>query len=114
MTYAYGALGGTYATQIVQKGEAATRPDDPKANGFDFLGWYTEEGCPAGSEYDFGKTVTADMTLYAKWGGTSYNAVITDEKGGQFGGGQCAHALVLRHIQPRGYFRPAEWEDRDE
>lgn len=39
VTYAYGALGGTYATQIVQAGEAAIRPDDPIREGYTFIGW---------------------------------------------------------------------------
>ena len=81
VTYAYGALGGTYATQIVQAGEAAIRPTDPKVNGFTFLGWYTDAGCTDGNEYDFTVPVTADFTLYAKWEGTYYGIRITDKDG---------------------------------
>ena len=39
VTYAYGALGGIYAKQIVQAGEAAIRPDDPIRGGYTFIGW---------------------------------------------------------------------------
>lgn len=39
VTYAYGALGGTYATQIVQAGEKAiTAPADPTREGYTFIG----------------------------------------------------------------------------
>lgn len=81
VTYAYGALGGTYATQIVQAGEKAIRPTEPKVNGFTFGGWYTDENCTDGSEYDFETPVTANFTLYAKWEGTFYGIRITDKDG---------------------------------
>lgn len=56
VTYDYGKAGGTYATQIVQKGEAAIRPADPKLNGFDFGDWLLKNGTP----YDFDTPVTGD------------------------------------------------------
>ena len=62
VTYDYGKADGTYAIQIVQKGEAAIRPADPKLNGFDFSGWL-ENGTP----YDFSAPVTGDLTLTAGW-----------------------------------------------
>ena len=81
VTYAYGELGGIYAQQIVQTGETAIRPTDPKVNGFTFCGWYTDAGCTDGNEYDFTVPVTADFTLYAKWEGTYYGIRITDKDG---------------------------------
>ena len=81
VTYGYGELGGIYAQQIVQTGETAIRPTDPKVNGFTFLGWYTDAGCTDGNEYDFTVPVTADFTLYAKWEGTYYGIRITDKDG---------------------------------
>lgn len=62
VTYDYGKADGTYAIQIVQKGEAAIRPADPKLNGFDFSGWL-ENGTP----YGFTAPVTGDLTLTAGW-----------------------------------------------
>ena len=62
VTYDYGKADGTYAIQIVQKGEAAVRPADPKLNGFDFSGWL-ENGTP----YNFTAPVTGDLTLTAGW-----------------------------------------------
>ena len=81
VTYAYGELGGTYATQIVQTGETAIRPTEPKVNGFTFCGWYTDEACTDESKYDFETPVTAGFTLYAKWEGTYYGIRITDKDG---------------------------------
>ena len=81
VTYEYGKLDGIYAKQIVQTGETAIRPTDPKVNGFTFLGWYTDAGCTDGNEYDFTVPVTADFTLYAKWEGTYYGIRITDKDG---------------------------------
>ena len=58
VTYAYGALGGTYATQIVQAGETAIRPDDPKRGGYQFIGW--DKAIPA--------TMPAEnITITARW-----------------------------------------------
>lgn len=58
VTYAYGALGGTYATQIVQAGKAAIRPDDPIRGGYTFIGW--DKAIPA--------TMPAEnITITARW-----------------------------------------------
>ena len=56
--YKYGELGGTYATQIVQAGEAAIRPDDPIRGGYTFNGW--DKAIPA--------TMPAEnITITARW-----------------------------------------------
>ena len=58
VTYAYGALGGTYATQIVQAGETAIRPDDPIRGGYTFIGW--DKAIPT--------TMPAEnITITARW-----------------------------------------------
>ena len=84
VTYGYGELGGIYAQQIVQTGETAIRPTDPKVNGFTFCGWYKDETCTDESKYDFETPVTAGFTLYAKWEGTYYGIRITDKDGEVF------------------------------
>lgn len=53
-------------SQFVHGGESATRPEDPDKVGYAFDGWYTQAG-GAGEAYDFDSTVTAPMTLHAKW-----------------------------------------------
>ena len=62
VTYVYGALGGTYATQIVQAGEKAIEPDVPSRQGYRFTDWYLDD-----TKYDFNTAVTEDMTLTARW-----------------------------------------------
>ena len=75
VTYAYGALGGTYATQIVQTGETAIEPDVPSRQGYQFTDWYLDD-----TKYDFNTAVTGNMTLTAKWTANSYT--ITFDTGG--------------------------------
>ena len=58
VTYKHGELGGTYATQIVQAGEAAIRPDDPIRGGYTFIGW--DKAIPT--------TMPAEnITITARW-----------------------------------------------
>ena len=76
VTYAYGALGGTYATQIVQAGEKAIEPDVPSRQGYQFTDWYLDN-----TRYDFNTAVTKDMTLTAKWTVNSYT-ITFDTDGG--------------------------------
>ena len=73
VTYAYGALGGTYATQIVQAGEKAiTAPADPTREGYTFIGW--DKAIPA--------TMPAEnMTLTAQWRINQYT-ITFDTDGG--------------------------------
>lgn len=70
-----------YAKQIVQTGEKAVKPDDPKVNGLTFGGWYTDEDCTDGNEYNFTAPVTKGMTLTAKWTANSYT-IAFDTNGG--------------------------------
>ena len=76
VTYAYGALGGTYATQIVQTGEKAIEPDVPSRQGYQFTDWYLDD-----TKYDFAAPVTGNMTLTAKWTANSYT-IAFDTNGG--------------------------------
>ena len=51
--------------KVVQYDEKAKKPDDPKAEGFTFKGWYTaSEG---GTEFNFGTGITEDTELFAHW-----------------------------------------------
>ncbi len=51
----------------VDVGSTVNAPAAPAEEGWDFEGWFTDEKCTAGNEYDFSTAVTADMTLHAKW-----------------------------------------------
>ena len=78
VTYAYGALGGTYATQIVQAGEAAIEPDVPSRQGYQFTDWYLDD-----TKYDFNTAVTGNMTLTAKWTANSYTIAFDTDGGSE-------------------------------
>ena len=42
-----------------------TRPDDPSREGYVFGGWYVDDAYTI--PYDFGRAITGDLTIYAKW-----------------------------------------------
>ena len=78
VTYAYGALGGTYATQIVQTDEKAIEPDVPSRQGYQFTDWYLDD-----TKYDFNTAVTGNMTLTAKWTANSYTITFDTDGGSE-------------------------------
>ena len=53
------------STQPVQYGEKVRQPADPKAEGYQFDGWYTQEN--GGVPFDFNQKITKDVTVYAHW-----------------------------------------------
>lgn len=55
---------GTFTSQKIAKGDAITKPADPRKDGYDFDGWYTslDEKWPFS-----GNVVTRDMTLTARY-----------------------------------------------
>jgi len=52
-------------SKVVQHGGTVTPPDDPKADGYRFEGWYTQEN--GGELFDFEQEITKDVTVYAHW-----------------------------------------------
>ena len=52
-------------SKVVQHGGTVTPPDDPKADGYQFDGWYTKEN--GGVPFDFEQEITKDVTVYAHW-----------------------------------------------
>ena len=69
MTVEFDSCGGTPVDSIiVEKGEKISKPQDPTRDGYTFVGWYVD-----GEEWSFiGYTVTANMTLEAKWEPNTY------------------------------------------
>ncbi|QUY18708.1 InlB B-repeat-containing protein [Treponema vincentii] len=66
-TVTFDAQGGS-AVAPIQAGQGKTiaQPADPAKDGFTFGGWYKESACT--TPWNFATdTVTADITLYAKW-----------------------------------------------
>ena len=54
------------STQQVEDGKAAVKPEEPTKDGYSFKGWYADAELT--DEFDFGAAITADTTVYAKWG----------------------------------------------
>ena len=73
---------GSSSNSAVFKGNKLVKPADPTREGYAFAGWYTDEACT--KAYDFSASVTADMTLYAKW---TKKAVDNGGNGGSANGG---------------------------
>jgi uncharacterized repeat protein (TIGR02543 family) len=65
VTFDMHGVGAAPDTEVVGKGLAATRPDDPSASGYTFGGWYVDSACT--EAYDFDTPVIGDLTLHAKW-----------------------------------------------
>jgi len=63
----FNSKGGTPVdAQPLTKGEKAIYPwNDPNRFGYTFGGWFIEDECENG--YDFDTAVTSNITLYAKW-----------------------------------------------
>ena len=72
-TITYKTLGGTsVASQTIGEGEKFTKPTDPtKASTeyeeYQFGGWYLDENCSDGKEFNFDNNITSNITVYAKW-----------------------------------------------
>ena len=54
--------GSTVKAQTIETGKVATKPTDPKKEGYVFKGWYLGD-----NEFNFSTTITKDITLTAKW-----------------------------------------------
>lgn len=63
--------GATLAAQSVQVGDKVKDPATLARVGYTFDGWYTDSTCRNVWDFSSG-TVTADMTLYAKWTPVTY------------------------------------------
>ncbi len=55
----------TNESLVVSEGQSAQKPDDPTAEGYEFVNWYTTDSYT--DLYDFGTPVTGNITVYAKW-----------------------------------------------
>ena len=52
-------------SKVVEYEGIVTPPADPKAEGYQFDGWYTQEN--GGVPFDFNQKITKDVTVYAHW-----------------------------------------------
>ena len=58
--------GSGTTTAEVEEGMVIPRPEAPTREGYIFIGWYTDEACTMGWNFDIDKP-TSDMTLYGGW-----------------------------------------------
>lgn len=73
--------GSVIAPVKVKEGEKVSRPADPTKSGWSFAGWYADEG--TSTAFDFGKPITGDTTVYAKWNREMREFVVAfDSSGG--------------------------------
>lgn len=56
---------GKIKSQSVKKGQTASEPEEPKAEGYSFEGWYSDNKFE--NEFKFDEPITKDTTIYAKW-----------------------------------------------
>lgn len=80
-TVTFDANGGTPAllTKAVPHDAVVAQPGNPLLEGYDFLGWYTEQ--TNGIKWNFNTSVTADMTLWAHWKIKTYAATFHPNNG---------------------------------
>lgn len=64
--------GSDVASQLIEQGQPASKPEDPTKAGYKFVGWYTDQKLSI--PYDFNTPVTENITLYPKWEAESIEA----------------------------------------
>ena len=83
-TVSFNSNGGSEVPpQSVESGSTASWPQDPVREGFSFKGWYSDEALTIA--YAFTEPVTEDITLYAKWEGSTaaaHNVTVTEAQNG--------------------------------
>ena len=71
--------GDAPTSQNVPYNETATDPGKLSAEGYTFIGWYTDETYT--KEFDFTKPITSNTTVYAKWTANDYEVSFVTEHG---------------------------------
>lgn len=57
--------GSAVASQVIKEGLTVSVPENPVRDGFEFVGWYVDAELT--ETYNFEKSVTENITLYAGW-----------------------------------------------
>lgn len=93
----YMTQGGSFVDAVMQVpyGSKITAPTNPTYPGYSFGGWYKDNACSAGQEWNFDTdTVTENIALYAKWNkgtsGGSGSSGSSGSSGGSSGGSSSA------------------------
>ncbi len=79
----FNSLNGGEINQVeVEDGNKITKPIDPTKDNFEFKGWYKEQDCINAWNFET-DTVSANITLYAKWEEIIVSRIVTfDTQGG--------------------------------
>ena len=64
-----------YDTQTVRANGVVSKPADPKISGFAFKGWFKTAACLEADEFNFATSITADLSLYAKWAEPDWSVI---------------------------------------
>ena len=68
VTVTFDSKGGTpVPAQSKHCGEKVTEPTGVTKEGYTLAGWYSDEACTDGKEWNFNTPLSGDITLYAKW-----------------------------------------------
>ena len=94
-TVTFESGGSTVASQTVKEGERVTKPDDPVREGYTFVAWFRKEATTYEWNFNTG-WVTANMTLYAKWGANDTAIDFNPQKGDVFVAGSITNAQGMR------------------
>ena len=71
--------GNPPTSQNVPYNKTATNPGELSAEGYTFIGWYTDHTCT--TEFNFTKPITGDTKVYAKWTAKDYEVSFVTEHG---------------------------------
>ncbi|MCL2752284.1 MAG: InlB B-repeat-containing protein, partial [Firmicutes bacterium] len=89
----FNSMGGSAVEpQSVNEGDVFFKPSNPKKDGYNFIGWYTDEACT--QAYVFTTPAMGDITLYAKWEAKD-GETVKPEKGCKKSIGAALTALTL-------------------
>ena len=83
VTFNANGHGTAPSAATVDDGAKVSKPSDPTAAGYTFGGWYKEAACTNAWNFN-SDTVTADVTLFAKWTANKYTVTL-DRQGGTTG-----------------------------
>lgn len=107
-------------TQQVAYGGKVTKPSDPAPSGDKvFGGWFSDSACT--KAFSFDTVLTADTTVYAKWGDATFYTVKFDVDGGSAIDNQSVRAgnTASRPSDPTktdytfdGWYKDNKWKDK--
>lgn len=104
----FDSKGGSFvAAQTVHSGHLATEPVRPEKAGYNFVGWYTQDG----KAFDFTTPITESITLNAKWAGGPENPPVIESGDGQTFEHGSDGLLTFTFDQDRVYFDSVKVDD---